>query len=142
MEFVYEDIELKLFEYIDNIKDWSPYYIFSIYIKGKNEEIGRIVFRLGDDREHEYAGHIGYSIEKCYQGHYYAYKACKSLLPFIKSQGYSHVLITCSPENIASKKTIEKLGCHFLGMKTIPHHLRKNFAVGETEKCIYSLDIE
>ncbi|MFQ9924504.1 MAG: GNAT family N-acetyltransferase [Beduini sp.] len=133
----YQHVILKLNEYIEDVDGWSPYYIFDIYGDSISEPVGRIVFRCGNDMEHEFAGHIGYSVDEPYRGRYYAYQACKALEEFILSLGYDHVLITCSPDNIASKKTIEKLGAEFVETKAIPSDLRKEFTVSETHKRIY-----
>ena len=133
----YQNVILKLNEYVEDVDGWSPYYIFDIGAYSINEPVGRIVFRCGSDMEHEFAGHIGYSVDEPYRGHHYAYQACKALEEFILSLGYDHVLITCSPNNIASKKTIEKLGAEFVETKPIPSDLRKEFTVSETHKRIY-----
>lgn len=133
----YQDVVLELNEYVDDVDGWSPYYIFDICIESVKEPVGRIVFRCGSDMEHEFAGHIGYSVDESYRGHHYALQACLALKPFIRSLGYHHVLITCSPDNIASKKTIEKLGAEFVETKVIPSDLRKEFTVSETHKRIY-----
>lgn len=133
----YENIYLKRFAYVNDIEGWLPYYIYSIYSTDLPEEIGRIVFRLGDDIDNEYAGHIGYTINEKYRGHNYAYKACLALKKFILNLGYNEILITCSPDNIASQKTIEKLGSEYIETKKIPSSIRKEFTVDESCKMIY-----
>ncbi len=133
----YQDVTLKLNEYIDYIKGWSPYYIFDIYIDDSKDSIGHITFRLGSDDEHEFDGHIGYSIDESYRGHYYAYQSCLALEHWICDLGYEHVIITCSPDNIASKKTIEKLNAAYIETKLIPSYLKKDFTETETHKSIY-----
>lgn len=135
--YIYEDIEIRYDDYIDNIPNWDPYYIYTIHKVNESQEIGRIVFRLGTDESLLYAGHIGYTIEENYRGHHYAYKACLALKEKIKAVGYSHVLITCSPENSPSKKTIEKLQCEYLETKMIPKSLKKEFTIDEKAKMIY-----
>lgn len=133
----HQEVTLKLNEYVEDVQGWSPYYIYDIYVASIQESVGRIVFRCGSDMEHEFAGHIGYSIDEPYRGHHYAFLACMALKAFMISLGYTHVLITCSPDNIASKKTIEKLGAKYVETKPIPRDLRKEFAVNETHKRIY-----
>lgn len=127
-------MELILDEFIDN-KDGNPYYIYQI-IEG-TEEIGRIVFRLGSNSDHYYDGHIGYSIHPEYRGQAKSYQACELLRGIIKKQGYTEVIITCSPDNLASKKIIQKLGAKYLETAVIPAKLRKYFARDEQEKEIY-----
>lgn len=134
------DLELLEFVRMPLKKQCRPYYIFSILVQ-KNE-VGRLVFRLGSDKDHEFSGHIGYTIEEAYRGHHYAYEACRTLIPFMKKMGYHHVIITCDPTNIASRKTIEKLPVHYLGTKPIPRHLRKQYEKHEIEKRIYQFELE
>ena len=107
-------MKLRLDEYIEapSLPGFTPYSIYIIEVN--NQEVGRIVWRLGNDEEHYYDGHIGYHIEEEYRGHHYAYQACLLLKDQIIKDGYDHVLLTCDPDNIASRKTIEKLGAIFI----------------------------
>lgn len=134
----YEDVQLCLLSY-ENQGVSDPYYIFLVMLKGK--EIGRIVFRLGDETTHLYAGHVGYTIHQEYRGKGYAYQATKALIPFMRHLGYSEILITCSPQNIASKKTIEKLGAIYEQALVVPARLKKQFNDDEKEKLIYRLKL-
>ena len=57
-----------------------------------------------------YAGNIGYRIYGGFRGHHYAYEACLLLFQIAKEKYYmDELVITCSPENIPSHKTLEKL---------------------------------
>jgi len=127
-------MELKLLEEVrDHLPiGFSPYTIYSMMVD--DEEVGRIVLREGSDEERYFDGHIGYSVYEEYQGHHYAYQACLLLQEKIKKE---HVIITCDPFNIASKKTIERLGCLYIETAVIPKKLKKFFTPDEKEKCIY-----
>lgn len=127
-------MELELDEKIVPQND-NPYYIY--IIKEANQEIGRIVFRLGSQLEHYYDGHIGYAIDPEYQGQSKSFHACLLLKDIIREHGYDEVIITCSPDNLASKKIIRKLGAKLLETKAIPANLRKHFNQDETIKEIY-----
>lgn len=127
-------MELKLEEYVE-ITEFDPYWIYLIVID--NIEIGRITLRSGDDINHMYDGHIGYGIEKEYRGHNYSYLACLLLKDIMINKGYDHVILTCDPNNIASRKIIEKLGALFLEKRTIPKQLRKYYPNNEKERLIY-----
>lgn len=131
-------MKLELIEYVKEPlpAGAKPYSIYSILVNEK--EIGRLVLREGDDQECYYDGHIGYHIYEEYRGHHYAYQACLLLKEMIDKD---HVIITCNPTNIASKKTIESLGCEYLETKRIPQHLKKLFASDEYEKMIYRWNI-
>jgi len=127
-------MKLELLEYVnkDLPKGFDPYWIYIIIVKDK--EVGRIVFREGNDQQRYYDGHIGYHIEEEYRGHHYGYQACLLLKEKINKD---HVIITCDPANTASKKIIEKLGCELIERKTIPHELKNVFTKEEKEKLIY-----
>ncbi|MDD6711364.1 GNAT family N-acetyltransferase [Sharpea azabuensis] len=134
-------MEIKEIDFIkDNLlPNFTPYYIYAIYEGGK--QVGTLVFRLGSDQEHYYDGHIAYTIEEAYRGHHYAYQACLLLKESMLQLGYQHVLITCDPANLPSKKTIMKLGCTLLGVEEVPKRYRKVFAEGENVKEIYRWEL-
>lgn len=98
-----------------------PFYHFKI-IGEQGKIVGHINFKTGDTRHiHQCVGHIGYEILKEYRGRSYAYWACKAIAPLVKSV-YDKVVLTCDPENIASKKTIEKLSATFINEVAVPIH--------------------
>jgi tagatose 1,6-diphosphate aldolase len=111
----------------DAAKGWAPGYHFRI-LNPDGTDVGRINFRVGDS-EHVrlIAGHIGYEINEGYRGRGYALQACRAIAPFVR-KFYASVIITSDPENIASVKTIEKLGAEFIDEVPIPpddaHYLR------------------
>ncbi len=122
---------------LEEVKDhlpqgFDPYSIYSIMID--HLEVGRIVLRSGNDEKRYYDGHVGYTIYEEYRGHHYAYQACLLLKDIIQTD---HVILTCDPHNIASLKTIEKLGCEYLETRHIPSQLKKFFTLEEKEKRIY-----
>ena len=134
MKKVSEFMQLELFEYVDKDlpKGFAPYYIYNMIVNGV--EVGRLVLREGSDEERYYDGHIGYHVYEEYRGHGYAYQACLELRRILD---LDHLIMTCDPVNIASRKTIEKLNCKYIETKTIPNHLRKLFGKDEKEKMIY-----
>lgn len=121
-EYVYKDLP----------QNYDPYYIYFIIVD--DIEVGRIVYREGNDSSRYFDGHIGYSIDEEYRGHNYSYYACLLLREYIEKD---FVYITCDPDNIASKKIIEKLGCEFIERAVIPSYLRNVFSKDEKEKLIY-----
>lgn len=134
-------MELILDEFIHEhlLPGFTPYYIYRIQVNHK--DVGTLVFRLGSDEEHYYDGHIAYTIEEDQRGHSYAYQACLLLKDKIRAAGYDHVLITCDPGNIASKKTIVKLGGKYLETAEIPRSQRKYFNAQERIKEIYRVEV-
>ncbi len=128
-------------EYVDkNLpKGWKPYYIYAMIVDDK--AVGKIVLREGTKEERYYDGHIGYTVEKEYQGHGYAFQATQLLRKEASLLGFKELIITCSPDNTASKKTILKLKAQYLETAAVPKKLRKNFAAGESEKEIYIIEL-
>lgn len=134
-------MELVKQEYVnENLpKGWKPYYIYTIVVY--NKAVGKIILREGTRQERYYDGHVGYSVDLKYQGHHYAYQATKLLIKEAALLGFNELIITCSPDNLASKKTILKLQAEYLETVLIPKELRKNFDVGELEKEVYLIRI-
>lgn len=95
----------------------SVYY--GIYLK--HTRIGMIDLRIGMNEELYYAGNIGYRIFEKYRGNHYAYYACKTVLHEAETTYHMpFVYITCSPGNIPSRKTIERLHGKFVEERNVP----------------------
>ena len=110
---------------------------YGIYLHNTNTRVGYCDLRIGMNKELYYAGNIGYRIEEQYRGNHYAYDACRILMYVARSRYHmKHMVITCSPENVPSRKTLEKLGGTFGGTVDVPrsHWL---YARGEKVKNIY-----
>jgi predicted acetyltransferase len=100
-------------------RGFVPGYHFRIHDRW-GTDVGHINFRVGDTRHIIYcAGHIGYEIYRLHRGHGYAYKACQAIAGFV-AQVSGDVIITTDPDNLASRRTIEKLGAEFLGEYPVP----------------------
>lgn len=90
-----------------------PYYHFRILI-AEQIDVGHINFRVGNTNHVQFfAGHIGFQIREEFRGRRYARQACKALVPWIKNF-YQEVIITCDPDNIASRCTIEGLRAKYI----------------------------
>ena len=99
--------------------------------------IGDIDVRIGNTRHLIlYGGHIGYSVHESYQGHCYAAKACRIIKDVALEHGMTELWITCNPENIASRKTCEKLGAVFVNIVDVPAGTEL-FNRGDYRKCRY-----
>jgi tagatose 1,6-diphosphate aldolase len=96
-----------------------PYYHFRI-LKADGTDVGRINLRIGDTEHISIiVGHIGYEILEAHRGHGFALQACRAIAPFVRTI-YPAVIITSDPENLASVRTIERLGAEFLGEVPVP----------------------
>lgn len=97
-----------------------PAYSFSMQAAGGNY-IGRIRLRVGwNDEVIRYAGQVGYLVEPAHRGHRYAERACRLLMPLAKRHGMSSLWITCLPDNMASRRTLERLGAECVGIFDVP----------------------
>lgn len=94
---------------------------FRIVLHGTYIFAGICDLRVGMNRILYYAGNIGYRIFEEYRGHGYACEAAGMLLRYaFETVGMMQVIITCSPENSASKRTIERLGGTLLETAAVP----------------------
>lgn len=119
---------------------WLPSVVFDIEEKVSGKIVGRCDLRFGMNPYMWYMGNIGYTIYPPYRGHRYAAQASELLLELAK-ESMDEVIITCNPDNIASIKTIERLGAEFLGVEDVPlgHELHQQ---GEGVKCIYRVKLK
>jgi|SRR5437667_3668105 len=100
-------------------RGFVPFYKFRIMTVG-GSDVGHINFRIGDNEHVRVcAGHIGFEIDERFRGHGYAFQACRALAPFVRSF-YEAVIITCDPDNHASRRTIERLGARFMDEVAVP----------------------
>ncbi|MBR0136812.1 MAG: GNAT family N-acetyltransferase [Erysipelotrichaceae bacterium] len=103
------------------------------------EAVGYIELRFGHGVYLYYLGNIGYRIYEEFRGHSYAYKACVELLKLVKGMDLDYLIITASPENYASVRTIEKLPVEYIETVNVPrwHSLYRN---NERVKKIYRIN--
>jgi predicted acetyltransferase len=118
-----------------------PFYKFHFMVEGSDKPAGNISLRIGStDDLILYFGHIGYGVEPAFQGHHYAARACRLLLPLARAHGLNTLWITCNPENTASRRTCEWLGAVLVEIVDIPRRCDL-YRQGERKKCRYSLDL-
>ncbi len=137
-------------EYTDGVIDLIPLHIdppdpalqfgheqiWRITLHNSRKEIGQISYRDGESRCVYYYGHIGYHIDPPWRGNHYAARACRLLQTEIRMSGKTSAVITCDPENGASRKTCERLGCLLEGIAEVPDDLRQKYEMND-RKCRY-----
>lgn len=111
-----------------------------------DEPVGECSLRLGHNGKDGYystyyGGNIGYEVYPDFRGNRYAAKATLVLLDEAKTLGMEYVLITCSPENLASKRTIELAGFALVEDTEVPEH-NCLYERGECRKLIYKMDLK
>ncbi|MCL2498422.1 MAG: GNAT family N-acetyltransferase [Symbiobacteriaceae bacterium] len=131
-------LEIRLSQVLeaDEEKQYVPSYIYYMYEPRNPVVAGYIDLRIGDNESLFYGGHIGYRVNEPFRGHGYAGRACRLIVPLALAHGMESLRITCSPDNLASKRTIEKLGAEFLGLVKVPPY-NEMYQRGEVEKCIF-----
>ena len=137
-----DEIQLRLQKTADGDpeREWVPTYYFAICDK-QGLEMGACDLRIGHNLNLYYGGNIGYSIREEYRGHHYAAKACLLLFELAKKHHMDYLIITCNPDNYASRKTCEYAGCEMIEVVELPEDNDMRIQKGETEKCIYRIDI-
>lgn len=117
------DVTLRLDRIVpgDTERNFVPYYHFRI-LNARGVDVGHINFRVGDtDHVRLFAGHVGFAVEGTHRGHGYARQACLAIAPLIQ-MFYAVIVLTCNPDNLASRRTIECLGAEFLEEVQVPPH--------------------
>lgn len=135
-----EELFLKLERTVEGNeeKDWLPAYHFDICNKC-GTKMGGCDLRIGHNKKVYYGGNIGYHIDKEYRGHNFAGKACILLFELAKKHKMDYLIITCNPDNYASRKTCEYAGGILEEIVELPKDNDMRL-VGETEKCIYRFE--
>lgn len=121
----------------DDSKGFSPEYKFKILLHNSSEIIGHINLRIGNtEKILKYIGHIGYGINEQYRGNKFAAKACSLIKQVAKENGLDGVIITCNPNNYASKQICESIGARLIEVIDIPE-TSDTYSLNETQKCRY-----
>ena len=122
-------------------KDWLPAYHFAI-CNPEGMKMGSCDLRIGHNESVYYGGNIGYRVDEPYRGHHYAGKACRLLFELARRHRMEYVIITCNPDNWASRKTCEYLGGELLEIVELPEDNDMRLEDGATHKCIYRFRLE
>ena len=91
-----------------------PYYYYSIILKKKNVEIGKISVRIGHNKHSYYNGNLGYEINEEYRGNKHSLAAAKLVLQVAEFHKMQYLHVSCNESNIASATIIELLGAKLL----------------------------
>ncbi|WP_236552835.1 GNAT family N-acetyltransferase [Sphingomonas sp. 8AM] len=123
----------------DPVRGWVPSEDFAIVAAGV--VVGAIVLRLGDTEAlRRYGGQVGYRVAPEQQRRGYATAALRLLMPIAVSHGFAALWITCRPENVASRRVLDKVGARFVELVETPAD-SDLFARGDRRMCRYLLDL-
>jgi predicted acetyltransferase len=116
-------------------------YRFSIRAAQRDVEMGGISLRVGsNDTIERFRGQIGFEIDPAHRGHGYATRACRLVSPVASQHGLTFLWVTCDPDNIASRRTLEKAGARLIDVVEVPRETRF-YAEGSRQKCRYQLPL-
>jgi predicted acetyltransferase len=136
-----KELSLNLFEKVpaDTSKGYVPVYHFKLMVG--HSEAGSIRLRAQTDVQIEtYAGHIGYEVGQAFRGHRYAERACRLLFPLATHHAIRELWITCNPDNLASRRTCERLGAEMVEIVDVPSD-HEMYLRGDRRKCRYLLTL-
>ena len=105
-----EILTLKLITYYEGNENELPYYWYNIIENVSQTNVGKISVRIGHNYHSYYNGNIGYEINEEYRGFNYAYIASCMVINIARAYKMDKIYLTCDEDNVASYKTIEKLG--------------------------------
>ena len=133
-----DEVTLKISQKYKGDDELLPFYYYDIF--AGDTVVGKISIRIGSNYHSYYNGNIGYEIDKKFRGNNYSYKACKLVFQVAKAHGMNELILTCDESNIASYKTIEKLGAKLVEIVKPP---KDYFAYRENmeKQRIYKLHI-
>ena len=140
MDLRHGDLELRLSDFSVHSFHRVPTYFFRMMSVAHRVELGTINLRIGSNAHLEcYAGHIGYGVHPPHRGHHYAARSVTLLLPLARRHELDPVWITCDPENMASRRSLELAGAEFVEIVDVPMECGIRRYGGKLRKCRYRL---
>lgn len=130
----------------DTQKNWVESDFYHICLPDKHFLLGYKVagycdLRFGYNRQLYFGGNIGYRVEEPFRGHHLAEKATRLLFEKAKEAGMPYVIITCNPDNLPSRRTLERLGGDLLEIVDLPPD-NDMYQRGERQKCIFHYPLQ
>lgn len=120
---------------------WVAAMEFDMLHSGTGEQMGQLNLRFGvTDELLFHGGQIGYSVHPEFRGQHYSARAVRLVLPLAREAGMETIWITCDPENIASKRSIEIAGGEFVEIRQIAEW-SPMYAMGRRESLRFRFDL-
>ncbi len=133
------DLRLVLSEIADHVYHKVPTFFFRMVAEPTGAQVGNINLRVGSTSHLErYGGHIGYGVDAPFRGRHFAARAVVLLVPLARRVGLDPVWITCDPDNIASRRTLEIAGAEFVEIVDVPEDCCI-YQSGHSRKCRYRI---
>jgi len=124
----------------DEARGWVPALHFSICRVDTGEVAGEVDLRMGHNQNTYYGGNIGYAVLEKHRGHHFAARSVMLLSAFAKSAGMEYLIITCEPDNLASRRTCSFAGARLMEIVKLPPD-NDMYLEGAREECIYRLEL-
>lgn len=135
------DLQLQFLRFAQHPVHRVATYFFSMVHAQTGEELGNINLRVNSAPHIErYAGQVGFSVHEAHRGHRYAARSVSLLVSIAKELGFARLWITCDPENVASRRTLELAGAELIETVDVPSDCII-FQSGHLRKCRYRLDL-
>ncbi|HVT14465.1 MAG TPA: GNAT family N-acetyltransferase [Fimbriimonadaceae bacterium] len=120
---------------------WASSFYFEMIERASGAKAGGLRLRFAETEELVlYGGQIGYGVDEPFRGRRFAARSVRLLLPVARLAGMEELWVTCDPENIASRRSIERAGAKFVEIvdiaKTSPM-----YAKGRRRCCRYRFDL-
>ena len=92
-----------------------PYQIYFIFNSHQTQLLGVLQLRMElNEYLASYGGHIGLGLRPSARGKGYASSALVQALNYYNDSGISEILLVCKPQNLSSRKLIERNGGVFV----------------------------
>jgi predicted acetyltransferase len=132
-------LRLVLSDIAEHIYHKVPTFFLRMVFSPTGAAIGQINLRVGSTPHIErYAGHIGYSVYEAYRGQHYAARSVMLLVPLARRVGLDPLWITCDPENVASRRSLEIAGAELVEIVDVPKDCII-WQAGHPRKCRFRL---
>ena len=118
----------------------APEYRFAIHRRGDGLRVGRIHLRVTqDDVILRALGHAGYAVDDVHPRHGYATRAVRLIQHFARAHALSPLWILIAPDNVASRRTVERAGFQLIDIVASSPEARAMEVVPEV--CRYRWDV-
>ena len=137
-------LELSATSPADHANGFLPVYRFSMLHGASHEELGSINLRVGQTAHVQmFRGHIGYRVLPRHRGQRLAAPSCQLLRPLIRHHRIAPIWLTCTDGNLASQRTLERLGALYVGTLEVPEHHAyiEYYPLSERRKRRYRWDV-
>ncbi|HZS61455.1 MAG TPA: GNAT family N-acetyltransferase [Gemmatimonadaceae bacterium] len=113
-----------------------PMYTFEMRHTATRAYLGRIRLRVGWNEDViKFAGQVGYLVEPSYRGNHFAERACRLIVPLARWHEMESLWITCQPDNVASRRTLERLGAQLVATLDVPEDYPLDAGANRQKAC-------